>query len=62
MIYLVSWYIDISADTPQEAAERALEYQRKTDSTAVLFVVTDPSGKETLVDLLKTDDEEKGLS
>jgi hypothetical protein len=40
--YRVTWEIDIEADTPQEAAEKALEIQRRPDSSAVVFEVKGP--------------------
>jgi hypothetical protein len=51
--YYVSWHIDIYADTPQEAARKALEIQRNPDSTATVFEVRDEAeGRTTTVDLL----------
>lgn len=37
--YLVTWVIDIEANSPEEAAEAALEIQRRADSTATVFDV-----------------------
>lgn len=37
----VVWEIDISADSPKEAAECALKIQRDNDSTATVFTVID---------------------
>ena len=37
--YLVIWEINISADTPREAAEKALEIQRDPNSTTTVFRV-----------------------
>lgn len=37
--YLVRWDIDIEADTPQEAAKKALEIQRDPQSIATCFTV-----------------------
>lgn len=37
--YLVRWEIDIEADTPREAAVKALEIQRDTESIATVFHV-----------------------
>jgi hypothetical protein len=39
MIYLVSWTIEIEAESPQEAAEKALEIQQDPDSIATVFDV-----------------------
>jgi len=50
--YRVTWEIDIEADTPEEAALQAREYQIMPDSCATCFTVTDrDTGKETPVDL-----------
>jgi hypothetical protein len=37
--YLVTWEIDIDADSPREAAEKALAIQRNPESTATVFQV-----------------------
>jgi hypothetical protein len=37
--YIVTWVIDIEAETPEEAAEKALEIQRDPESTATVFDV-----------------------
>lgn len=47
----VTWEIDINADSPKEAAEKALKVQRDCNSTATYFVVTDDDGKEIAIDL-----------
>lgn len=47
----VRWEIDIDADSPVEAARAALTIQRRTESIATVFVVTDHNGHETTVDL-----------
>jgi hypothetical protein len=47
--YLVTWDINIEAESPREAAERALAIQRKEDSTALTFTVWDD--KMTVIDL-----------
>ena len=41
--YHVSWEIDITAETPQQAAITARHYQLDPDSTADIFNVTDPT-------------------
>lgn len=49
--YEVRWVIEISADSPKQAAEEALNIQRSA-SDAVVFSVTDQAtDKETYVDL-----------
>jgi hypothetical protein len=55
--YLVTWCIDIEADTPEEAALAALEIQRRPDSIAVVFEVADKTnGATATVDLLPDED------
>lgn len=49
--YLVTWEIDIYADSPQEAAEKAWDHIRHPDSTANVFNVIDKDGDMTTVDL-----------
>ena len=50
--YRVTWEIDIDANSPYEAASRALEIQRDPGSTATVFDVTDrDTGKETQWDV-----------
>lgn len=53
MEYLVTWTIDISADSPEEAAEIAREFQLRPDSLATVFVVHNKDTHiKTRVDLL----------
>ncbi len=50
--YLVTWVIDIYAESPEEAARQALAIQRKPDSIATVFDVSDDDGENTVrVDL-----------
>ena len=35
--YLITWQIEIEADTPEEAVKEALKIQRDPKSTAVIF-------------------------
>jgi hypothetical protein len=51
MSYRVFWEIDIDADSPREAAEKALEIQRRPDSTTTAFSVRDEAGESMEVDL-----------
>lgn len=44
--YLVKWEIDINADSPREAAEKALEIHRDPDSVATFFKVIHPEDDE----------------
>jgi hypothetical protein len=50
--YLVTWEIQLDADSPEDAAHRALETQRDPDSIATVFGVTDETtGTAWTVDL-----------
>jgi hypothetical protein len=50
--YLVSWDIDIEADTPAEAATKSLIIQRDPNSTAISFTVKDKHDNNiTIIDL-----------
>ncbi len=51
--YRVVWEIDIDADSPEEAAETARQYQIATDTTATVFDVRNEAGGRTRVDLLR---------
>lgn len=51
MTMCVIWAIDVDADSPQEAAEKALAIQRNPDSIATVFDVVGGAGKKTRVDL-----------
>ena len=43
--YRVTWVIDVEANSPTEAAEKALEIQRDPESVATFFTVRE--GKTT---------------
>lgn len=47
--YLVTWEIDIDADTPEDAARKALAIQRDPASIATVFDVYDCDGRAGLV-------------
>ena len=49
--YLVTWEMDIYADSPREAAEKAWDHMRAPDSIANVFEVIDANGVGTIVDL-----------
>lgn len=49
--YLVIWEMDIYADSPQEAAEKAWGHMRAPDSIANVFNVFDKDGVGTIIDL-----------
>ena len=48
--YLVTWEMDIYADSPREAAEKAWGHMRAPDSSANVFTVIDKNGAGTNVD------------
>ena len=52
----VRWEVDVDADGPREAAEKALRMQRNPQSTATVFDVMDERGRKTRVDLQETED------
>jgi hypothetical protein len=52
--YSVHWRIDIEAETPLEAAQKALEIHRDPASLATVFEVYDKNGNCTRFDLLET--------
>jgi len=39
--YVVTWVIDVDADSPEEAARKALDIQRDPESTANCFDVAE---------------------
>jgi hypothetical protein len=55
--YRVRWEIDVTADSPQEAARIALAVQRDITSTALVFEVCDEGGHVDVIDLVKEDDD-----
>jgi len=59
----VRWEIDVDADSPREAARKALEIQRDPDSIATVFDVIEPNGRVVRVDLTgKSQPDEERLS
>ena len=49
--YLVTWEIEIDADSPEAAAQKALRIQRDETSIATVFKVWGEDGIDTTVDL-----------
>ena len=54
--YKVTWTVDVEADSPRDAAEKALEMQRDKRSSAVIFEVSawsdiDGFSTDTTIDL-----------
>jgi hypothetical protein len=56
--YRVEWEIEIDAETPREAAEKAFEAMQ-VPTTANAFDVYDPKGNKVHVDLMMDDEEEE---
>lgn len=50
--FRVTWTINVSAETPERAAELALEIQRDQHSTATVFDVASQDGEQVSVDLI----------
>ena len=51
MEYRVIWTIDLDANSPEDAARKALAIQRDPASIATCFVITDDHGNRRDVDL-----------
>jgi hypothetical protein len=58
--YHIIWEIDVYADSPREAAERALAIHRNPESIATFFEVTDEAGTTERIDLEDCDDTNVG--
>ena len=54
--YRVTWTIDLTADSPLDAAQQALIIQRDPDSWATFFVIFDVEDHKWNVDLDDMDD------
>lgn len=48
--YHLEWEIDLTADSPLEAAKEALAVQRDLNAITSVFTVTDEDGNVTVVD------------
>lgn len=58
--YFVTWEIDIEADTPREAAEKALAIQRDPTSWAPVFKVFHEDDPDMhTIDLAQAEDNEE---
>ena len=53
--YTVHWEIDLDAETPYEAAQRALEIQRDPQSIATMFIVEERGGRAVKIDFNPND-------
>jgi len=56
--YLVTWEIDIEADSPQDAARQALAIQRDAESSAICFTVTHQTTQTKIAVDLENPEEE----
>ena len=54
--YLVTWSIDLEAESPEDAARQALDIQRDPDSCALVFGVREPGKRLVRVDLWEGED------
>jgi len=54
--YLVTWQIDIDADNPKEACEKALRIMQDKESIATVFEVMDRDGELSIIDLTHGDE------
>lgn len=53
--YHVTWEIDVSAASPEDAAEQARQIQLMPESMATVFDVADGEGNSKRVDLMETE-------
>jgi hypothetical protein len=60
--YHVTWEIELNADSPCEAAVKALAIQRDPDSIATVFDVTDKAGTTEQIDLAEVEEEESDIA
>lgn len=52
-LYYVKWDIELDAENPQKAAEKALEIMRDPDSTATVFEVSEEGSSDVVtIDVL----------
>jgi hypothetical protein len=54
--YRITWEIQITADSPREAAEQALAIQRDPNSIATVFDVADDDGNIERINLEEIDE------
>ena len=55
--FLVTWEVDMYAETPADAARMAFAIMKKPGTTATVFKVFDEEGESTIVDILEEEDE-----
>ncbi len=61
-MHRVIWEIDLDADSPREAAEKALEIQRDVNSTATHFTVITMQSNDFSVDYIDFHEGESNAS
>jgi len=59
--YYIEWSIDLEADSPRDAARKALEIMRDPRAIATCFKVYDEDGNPVDVDL-ETEDQPQGVA
>jgi hypothetical protein len=59
--YIVTWFIDIEAESPEEAAAEALDIMRDEDSTATIFDVKWDGNTKTVEVNCELDDQDARL-
>ena len=56
--YIVTWQVEIEADSPEAAAQAAREMQLDPTASATTFIVDDPVAQEAVpvhVDIIETE-------
>ncbi len=53
--YYLEWRIELEADSPEDAARKALAIQRDPESIATVFHVIADNGEDTVIDLTEID-------
>ncbi len=60
--YHVVWEIDIDAETPRQAAQKAFDYINLPGTSATIFDVFDEAGEPCRVDLLENEEPPDSLT
>jgi hypothetical protein len=53
--FYIEWRIELEADSPEEAARKALKIQRDPESIATVFHVIADNGQDTVIDRTEID-------
>lgn len=59
--YVITWEIELTAETPVAAAQQALAIQRDPDSLATVFSVYSEQGAPITIDLLDDDSLQRAI-